>query len=124
MEIWINPACSKCRSALTLLDAEGAHYTVRHYLEDPPTPKELTEVLTRLGLEPWDITRLNEPRAAELGLDTLPRDDRPHWIKLLAANPTLIQRPIITADDGSATIARTPEAVHAALHAQRSTQDQ
>ncbi|NUR43036.1 MAG: arsenate reductase family protein, partial [Streptomyces sp.] len=23
MEIWINPACSKCRSALTLLDAEG-----------------------------------------------------------------------------------------------------
>src|SRR5690242_15586257 len=29
MEIWINPACSKCRSAISLLDAEGADYTVR-----------------------------------------------------------------------------------------------
>jgi arsenate reductase len=123
VEIWINPACSKCRSALTLLDAEGAHYTVRRYLEDPPTPEELTEVLTRLGLEPWEITRFHEPLAAELGLDTLPRDDRPHWIELLAANPTLIQRPIITTDDGSAAVARTPEAVRAAMDAQRPTHD-
>ncbi|MEV4089342.1 arsenate reductase family protein, partial [Nonomuraea fuscirosea] len=69
MEIWINPACSKCRSALSVLDAEAADYTVRHYLEDPPDEAELREVLTRLGLEPWDITRTGEARAAELGMD-------------------------------------------------------
>ena len=45
------------------------------------------------------------------------RDDssRARWIKALAEHPKLIQRPIITADDGTATVARTPEAVRAAL---------
>ncbi|MBN6056990.1 arsenate reductase family protein [Nonomuraea sp. RK-328] len=117
MEIWINPQCSKCRSALSLLDAENADYTVRHYLDEPPTAEELTAVLARLGLEPWDITRHGEPVAAELGLAGWPRDpeSRPRWIEALAEHPVLIQRPIITADDGTATVARTPEAVRAAL---------
>ncbi|MCF6470259.1 arsenate reductase family protein [Nonomuraea sp. MG754425] len=117
MEIWINPACSKCRSALSLLDAESAQYTVRHYLEDPPNEPELREVLARLGLEPWDITRTGEERAAELGLDDWPRDapERDRWIRALAQNPILIQRPIITADDGSAVIGRSDSAVRSVL---------
>src|ERR1700712_782594 len=41
MEIWINPACSKCRAATALLDQAGAAYTERRYLVDPPTPGEL-----------------------------------------------------------------------------------
>jgi arsenate reductase (glutaredoxin) len=118
MEIWINPRCSKCRSALSLLDAEGADYTVRHYLEQPPTTQELEDVLTRLNLEPWDITRTTEPAATELGLASWPRnaDNRHRWIDALATHPALIQRPIITADDGTATIARTPETVKNTLH--------
>ncbi|MFF5986653.1 ArsC/Spx/MgsR family protein [Prauserella flavalba] len=117
MEIWINPACSKCRSALSLLDAEGADYTVRHYLEDPPTVDELAAVLTRLGLEPWDIARLGEPVAAELGLASWARDadQRGRWLEALAANPGLIQRPIITADDGTTVVARTEDAVRSIL---------
>lgn len=115
MEIWINPACSKCRSALSLLDAEGADYTIRYYLEQPPSAEELTDVLARLGLEPWDITRLGEPAATDLELASWPRDagSRARWIDALATHPTLIQRPIITADDGTAVIGRTPEAVRA-----------
>ena len=74
MEIWINPACSKCRSALTLLDAEGAEYTVRRYLEDVPSEDEIREVLDRLGLEPWDITRTQEAAAKELGVKEWARD--------------------------------------------------
>ncbi|RJL33232.1 arsenate reductase family protein [Bailinhaonella thermotolerans] len=117
MEIWINPECSKCRSALSILDAEGADYTVRRYLEDPPTDAELREVLGRLGLEPWDITRLGEPVAAELGMPGWPRDEaaRDRWIGALAANPVLIQRPIITADDGHAVVGRTEESVRSTL---------
>jgi len=119
VEIWINPECSKCRSALTVLDAQDAEYTVRYYLEQPPTEAELTEVLARLGLEPWDITRLGERTAADLGLARWSREetDRPRWIAALAAHPVLIQRPIITADDGTASIARTTEAVHEAVRA-------
>ncbi|GAA0905195.1 hypothetical protein GCM10009549_09260 [Streptomyces thermoalcalitolerans] len=117
MEIWINPACSKCRSALTLLDAEGADYTVRRYLEDVPTEDEIREVLDRLGLEPWDITRMQEAAAKELGMKEWPRDAgaRDRWIAALAEHPKLIQRPIITADDGTAVVARTEEAVRDAL---------
>ncbi|MEU5704942.1 ArsC/Spx/MgsR family protein [Streptomyces aurantiacus] len=117
MEIWINPACSKCRSAISLLDAEGATYTVRRYLEDVPTEAEIREVLERLGLEPWDITRTQEAEAKELGLKEWARDAgaRERWVKALAEHPRLIQRPIITAEDGTAVVARTDDAVRDAL---------
>lgn len=117
MEIWINPACSKCRSALTLLDAEGAEYTVRRYLEDVPSEDEIREVLDRLGLEPWDITRTQEAVAKELGVKEWARDEssRGRWVKALAEHPKLIQRPIITAEDGTAVVGRSEDAVRDAL---------
>lgn len=117
MEIWVNPACSKCRSALSVLDAEGAGYTVRRYLDDPPTTAELDAVLDRLGLEPWDITRTAEPVAKELGLKDWTRTpaDRARWIEALSTHPKLIQRPIITADDGTTVVGRTEEAVRSVL---------
>ncbi|MFF9481076.1 arsenate reductase family protein [Streptomyces sp. NPDC014733] len=117
MEIWINPACSKCRSAVGLLDEEGARYTVRRYLEEPPTADEIRAVLERLGLEPWEITRTQEAEAKELGVASWERSDagRERWIEALAAHPRLIQRPIITADDGTAVVGRSEDAVRAAL---------
>lgn len=117
MEIWINPACSKCRSALRLLDEEGAEYTVRRYLEDVPSADEIRAVLDRLGLEPWDITRTGEQEARELGLTAWPRDaaSRDRWVEALAAHPKLIQRPLITADDGTAVVGRSEEAIRDAL---------
>ncbi|MFD6798277.1 arsenate reductase family protein [Streptomyces cyaneofuscatus] len=117
MEIWINPACSKCRSAVSLLDAEGADYTVRRYLEDVPSAEEIQDVLDRLGLEPWDITRTQEAAAKELGLKEWPRDagSRERWVTALSEHPKLIQRPIITAEDGTAVVARSEEAVRDAL---------
>lgn len=109
MEIWINPACSKCRAATKALDEAGVTYTVRRYLDDPPTPEELAAVLTRLDLDPWQVVRHNEPAAEPLR--DLPRDEahRDAWIEAMTANPILIQRPIITADDRTTAIARDPE---------------
>ncbi|MFE0021952.1 ArsC/Spx/MgsR family protein [Amycolatopsis sp. NPDC059021] len=117
MEIWINPACSKCASALSLLDEAGATYTVRRYLEEPPTSAELGAVLERLGLEPWDVARLGEEVAGELGLASWERTagTRGRWIDALVAHPILIQRPIITADDGTAVVGRSAEAVRSVL---------
>ncbi|MEO6471543.1 MAG: arsenate reductase family protein [Aeromicrobium sp.] len=111
MEIWINPACSKCRTATASLDEAGIDYTVRRYLDDPPTANELREVLARMGLEPWDIVRMTEAPAA--ALKTMPRDidHRGDWIEAMVANPILIQRPILTADDGTTVVGRTPEAL-------------
>ena len=113
MEIWINPACSKCRSARSLLDEAGVDYTVRRYLDEPPTVAELEAVLERLGLAPWDITRTGEPVAREVGVAAWPRDPdhRARWLRALAEHPRLIQRPIITADDGTTVVARDAESL-------------
>src|SRR5918993_5990294 len=75
IEIWLNPACSKCRSAVAELELAGSDYVVRRYLEQPPTTAELEDVLARLGLEPWDITRTAD--AAKLGI-ALPAQDQEH----------------------------------------------
>jgi arsenate reductase len=105
MEIWINPACSKCRTARAALDEAGIAYTERRYLDDPPTVAELAAVLDRMGLQPWDVARPKE--TAEAGID-LPRDPehRDAWLAAMVAEPRTIQRPIITADDGTTMIAR------------------
>ncbi|MET8986808.1 arsenate reductase family protein [Nonomuraea wenchangensis] len=126
MEIWINPGCSKCRAALSVLDAEAADYTVRRYLDDPPSADEVRDVLGRLGLEPWDIARTGEAVAAELGMGAWPKDAgaRERWIEALAAHPILIQRPIITADDGTAVVGRSEEAVRSVLPPERGSGEQ
>lgn len=111
MEIWINPACSKCRTATAALDEAGIEYTVRRYLDDPPTAAELHGVLERMGLEPWDIVRMGEAPAvalASLSKDAAHRDD---WIAAMVADPILIQRPILTADDGTTVIGRDPQSL-------------
>ena len=114
MQLWHNPRCSKSRQAKALLDARGADYTERRYLEDPPTEDELDAVLTALGLEPWDLARMNEPAARELGLRDLPHD-RGDWIAVMADHPILIERPILVTDDGRAALGRPPEAIAALL---------
>ena len=118
MEIWVNPACSKCRVALADLDAAGVEYTVRRYLDAPPTVPELEGVLAALGLEPWDIARQKE--AAEEGL-AFPRDaaHRGDWLDGLAAHPRAIQRPIITAADGTTVVGRDPDSVARAIAHER-----
>ena len=112
-EIWHNPRCSKSRAATARLDASGVAYTVRRYLEDPPSETELRAVLDRLGAQPWDITRIDERTAVDLGMKDWGREpaDRDRWIEALAANPVLIQRPIVLSADGSAIVARTEDAL-------------
>lgn len=109
MEIWHNPRCSKSRSALALLTDGGASPRVRRYLDDPPSPAELGNALDALGMEPWEIARMGEARAKELGLAEMPRD-RGAWIETLAANPILIERPIVIEGD-QARLGRPPENV-------------
>ncbi len=117
MEIWVNPTCSKCAATVELLDDTGVPYTTRRYLDDPPTAAELAAVLDRLDLQPWDIARTNEKVATELSIADWPRDaqNRERWIDALTAHPILIQRPIITADDGRAVVGRSEESVRSIL---------
>jgi len=114
LTIWHNPRCSKSRQTLALIEAAGIEPAVRLYLEDPPSPDELAEALRLLGMEPWELARMGEPVAGELGLKDLPHE-RARWIELMAANPILIERPILVTGDGRAVLGRPPEAIEALL---------
>ncbi|MGK8556996.1 arsenate reductase family protein [Nocardia gipuzkoensis] len=107
-EIWHNPRCSKSRNATAFLDDAGVDYTVRKYLDQPPTAEELRDVLRRLGAEPWDIARTGEQIAKDLGMASWGRTaaDRDRWIAALVEHPILIQRPIVFTADGAAVVAR------------------
>lgn len=117
LTIWHNPRCTKSRQTLELIEAAGVEPSIRPYLDDPPSPAELAGALRALGIEPWDLARMNEPLAAELGLGHLARDSstRDEWIRLLSANPRLIERPVVLGDDGRGVIGRPPENVQGLL---------
>lgn len=117
MEIWVNPACSKCQAATAALDEAGVAYTVRRYLDEPPTVEELRAVVDRLGVDPWHLARPKE--TTEAGID-LPKDaaHREEWLAAMAAHPRLIQRPILTADDGTTVVGRDPESLDRAIAAE------
>lgn len=116
-EIWINLTCTRCSSALFLFEQQGRDYSVRRYLDDPPSAEELRDLLRRLALEPWDIVRAEEPVAREIGLVSWERSagSRAQWIEAMVRHPILIQRPIITTDEGTAVLALTWEAVRSVL---------
>jgi arsenate reductase len=117
IEIWLNPSCSKCRTAEKELVASGVDYTVRRYLDDPPSGSEIEDVLRRLGLEPWDIARTAD--ATRLGVTLPPKDasEREAWIRLMSENPRLIQRPLLTASDGTTVVGRDAESLARVIRA-------
>ena len=111
LTIYHNPRCSKSRAALELLQESGATYSVVEYLISPPDEAALERLLEQLGKEPHEIARKGEDRYRELKLaERGPGMSRKEWIKILCANPILIERPIVT-DGKRAVIGRPPESV-------------
>ncbi|MHA6265062.1 arsenate reductase (glutaredoxin) [Arenibacterium sp. CAU 1754] len=107
IEYWHNPRCSKSRQGLALLEEKGAELKVRKYLEDAPTPKQLTAVWEALGKPPVaEMMRAGEARFKELGLSKF--DDDATLLAAMAENPILIERPIAI-NGARAAIGRPPE---------------
>ncbi len=107
MILWHNPRCSKSRQALALLEAAGHAPTLRRTLEDPPSTAELRQALALLGMTAGQLIRPKEAR--ERGLS--PREcDEGALITAMAADPILIERPILFAN-GKAIVGRPPEDV-------------
>jgi arsenate reductase len=107
--IYHNPRCSKSRSALELIKAQGIEPEIIEYLKNPPSASELDAILQKLGMEPRDLMRKNEPEYKETGMDN-PALDRQALIDGMAATPKLIERPIVLAN-GKAVVGRPPEKV-------------
>lgn len=107
--LYHNPRCSKSRGALELLRERGIEPEIVAYLETPPSPAELRELLEALGLPARALLRTGEDEYGELGLadETLPDSA---LIDAMSTHPRLIERPIFVRD-GRAVIGRPPERV-------------
>lgn len=106
--IWHNPRCSKSRQTLALLEQRGLDVTVRKYLEDVPGPDELRAVGDKLGMTAIEMMRVKEAVFKELGLGKDDADE--DMFEAMAANPILIERPIVI-NGGKAAMGRPPENV-------------
>jgi len=112
-KIYHNPACSKSRQTLKLLNefasTAGSNTEIIEYLNNPPTKQQLKDILSLLSLSPRQLMRDNEKVYNELNLQNpeLLDDD---LLDAMITNPILIQRPIVIAN-GKAVIGRPPERV-------------
>jgi arsenate reductase len=105
MIIYYNPGCSKCREAISLLEEKNCSFEVREYLKEPPSEKELKELLQKLNCKASDIVRKSEPLYTERFEGKNINEEE--WLSILSQNPVLIERPIVISGD-KAIIGRPP----------------
>ena len=108
MKMLHNPRCGKSRDALKLLQEKGQEPEIIEYLKNPPSAAQLKKILKLLGKKPQDIIRKNESLYKEQFKDKTYSDEQ--WIKILAENPILIERPIVYTEK-KAALGRPPELV-------------
>jgi arsenate reductase len=104
--IYFNPRCSKCRTAQGILTERGIDAHIVEYLKAAPTVPQLEELMQQLDFtDPREMMRTGEDVYASLGLAD---QSGPALLEAIAANPILLERPIVVRD-GRAVIARPPE---------------
>ncbi len=103
--IYHNPRCSKSREALQLLIDRNENIDIVEYLKNPPSESELQSIVKKLKINPLQLVRVSETLFKEKYKDKVYSDEQ--WIKIMAENPVLIERPIVIKEN-KAVIGRPP----------------
>jgi arsenate reductase (glutaredoxin) len=113
IKVYQNPACSKSRATLAILNDRGVDFESINYYETPLSAAELRGLIDKLGISARDLLRTDEPiyRTLNLGERDVPDDE---LIALMVENPDLMQRPIVVSGE-RAVLARPPEIVEELL---------
>ena len=93
IQIYHNSRCSKSRQCLSLIENSGKKFEVIKYLENPPTISELTNLISKLGIEPIDLVRKKEKLWIENYKNKVLSSNE--LIEIMSKNPILIERPIV-----------------------------
>lgn len=110
--IWHNPLCGTSRKTLAILEeVPGVELTVVEYLKTPPSPEKLAQLYRDAGITPAQGLRLRGTDAEERGLPTA---DAATVLAAMAADPRLIERPLVETDKGVA-LCRPQDRVHSIL---------
>ena len=107
--IFHNPRCSKSREALALLEQAGADVTIVEYLKAPPSRAELSRLYAKAGMTPRQGLR-----SAEDAAKSLKGASDEQILDAMAANPILIERPLVETDKG-VRLGRPPETIREIL---------
>ena len=93
LTIYHNPRCKKSRAGLQYVIDNNKAYQVREYLKDPLSEAELTALVMKLHVQPFELIRKQEEyyRKELKGLNF----NNEEWIKVMVENPKLIHRPIV-----------------------------
>lgn len=97
--IYHNPNCGTSRNTLALIKHQGIEPSIIHYLDNPPDETTLRDLITKMGITPRQLLRVNVPPYAEHRLDDLSLTDD-DLIQAMLADPLLINRPIVVSDKG------------------------
>jgi len=108
IKIYHNNRCSKSRIGLKLLEDSGKEFQIINYLENIPDEKELTDIISKLGIKPIDLVRTNEAIWKEQFKNKTLTDSE--IIKIMVQNPKLIERPIVI-NGNKAVIGRPSEKI-------------
>ncbi|MCL4671763.1 MAG: arsenate reductase (glutaredoxin) [Sphingomonadaceae bacterium] len=96
--IWHNPNCGTSRKTLAILqETPGVAVTVVEYLKTPPTADKLAQLYRDAGISPQQGLRKRGTDAEERGLPDAPDAD---VLAAMAAEPILIERPLVETDKG------------------------
>lgn len=106
--LYHNPRCSKSRETLRLLEEAGETVEIVRYLDNPPSKKELKQIISLLGIKPIDLVRTKENEWVENYKGKTLTDDE--VIDAMVKFPKLIERPIAV-KGLKAAIGRPPEDV-------------
>jgi len=113
IEIYHNPRCSKSRQTLALLTEAGIEPEIILYLDNPPSAKELEDILGKLGFDSAKaLLRRGEAQYKKLGLKNV--QDEEILIQAMCDSPKLIERPIVIKGN-RAVLGRPPENVKALI---------
>jgi len=106
-KIYHNPRCSKSRATLALLRERGVEIEIIDYIAAPLSKTTLRALMRKLGVPAMAMVRTAEQEFRPHAQRALTDDE---VIDLLAAEPRLLQRPIVELGD-AARIGRPPEHV-------------
>jgi len=96
--IWHNPKCGTSRKTLALLEeTPGVEVTVVEYLKTPPSAAKLAQLYNEAGITPQQGLRIRGTDAEERGL---PNADDKTVLAAMAAEPILIERPLVETEKG------------------------
>ncbi|WP_285019295.1 arsenate reductase (glutaredoxin) [Novosphingobium sp. fls2-241-R2A-195] len=110
--IWHNPKCGTSRKTLAILEeTPGVEVTVIEYLKTPPSAEKLAQLYRDAGITPQQGLRIRGTDAEERGL---PQADDAAVLAAMAADPILIERPLVETDKG-VRLCRPQETVHQIL---------